>query len=543
MEYTEEQQAVIQETFNTPVVAVNALAGTGKTTTCFGVIEEAVKKGHKTLYLVFNKAMQLEAEERAKKLGLNGNVEIKTVHALAYKNIVRTGFFKGKAVSNIRVKDIADTFGTFDYDRAYFILKIFLEFLYSDYSIENIDKFLYELEQSSTFYEEAINRYSISAKDLVYLYDYIDSGQLPCPHDFYLKKFIDLLRDGKAYCKYDLVILDESQDANPCFASLLKHLRAKHLLMVGDRHQWIYAFRGSVNLMEEFENAKRLYLTHTFRFDDNIADLANRVLSVKGEKHLIKCKKSKPVKKERAIISRTNSELLRKYLSLSDMLKKLVVFERGIEEIVKLPLTIALILERKIPYLYCDRNNLQASKVIDEGFYKLFKNPVDLNLYVRELESLSKEGQASGTETDTVSAYKIADDYGTKNLTKLIHKYYASLEDDIDEESKLYMATAHSCKGQEYKKVTLLDDFRKFLTDKEYPMIENNLFALDKGFKEVLKERLRSNLPELNLLYVAFTRASDSIDYSSEVQKNLRIFDYCIKNGISIKQKKEKKGE
>lgn len=553
MKFTEEQERVIEETFNSSVVIVNAYAGTGKTTTCFGVIQEAVKRNHKVLYLVFNKAMQIETEERAKKMGLNGNVEIKTVHALAYRNIARTGFLNDKIVGNIRVKDIADVFNTFNYDRAYFILKVFLEFLYSDYSIENIEQFFYKLKQSSVFFEEVINRYAISAKDLHLIYECIEDKQLPCPHDFYLKKFIDYLKEKKIYCKYDLVILDESQDANPCFASLLKHIDAKHLLMVGDRHQWIYLFRGSVNLMEKFESVKKLYLTNTFRFDDDIAELANKILQVKGEKHLLKCNKSKTVVKEKAIISRTNSGLLQEFLRMPKSIQKCIVFERGIEEIIKLPLTIAFILEKENPYYYQNKD-VKVLDIIDESFYRLFKNIRELKNYIKEISILSHNGQASGTETDILSAYRIADSYGVDELINFIRNYnkYKKRE-ELEQNDRIYMATAHSAKGQEYKKVILLDDFSRILSKDEFDAIkkiqqeetQGNLFTsqkpeLPEELRGAIQHKLISNIPELNLLYVAITRASDTLIYTDEVAENVQVFDFCKKYDITIKPKKEK---
>lgn len=523
---TEEQEKVVEAVFSQEgnITLVNALAGTGKTTTCFAVIQEALSRGKRCLYLVFNKAMEQEAKEKAKKLGIDDkNLNIKTVHALAYMHLARTGFFQKYTVSNIRVKDIYETF-TDGYDRSYFVLKLFNEFLYSEFFEDEIEQFFEQVRQESPFYKSVIEEYSLYPSDVRKVIESIEDHTLPCPHDYYLKKFISMLKSNELFCRYDTVILDESQDANPCFASLLKSINANHLLFVGDRHQWIYGFRGSVNFMEHFEDIEKLYLTHSFRFGENIAEQANIVLQAKGEKHLLKSDKKTEARKKKAILSRTNAELLRLYLSFNPALRELIVFERGIEEIVRLPLTMALIRERMKPQVFYEKFKLDKNtntRLLDEGFLRLFKHHVDLMLYIKELEELNSNNEGGATESDTVSSYKLAVKYELDGLVDVLEEYYKH-DRERNTDDAIYMATAHSAKGQEYRDVVLLDDFPKI------------------PFPET-PDAVKSYTPELNLLYVALTRASQSLTLSDKVKQNLELLKIVAKERELKKKDKVKK--
>ncbi|MEO5562434.1 MAG: UvrD-helicase domain-containing protein, partial [Chitinophagaceae bacterium] len=79
---TEEQMAITNSTGH---IRINAVAGSGKTTT---IIEYAATrpKGSKILYLAFNKSVKLEAARKFEARGLH-NVKVETAHSLAYKYV------------------------------------------------------------------------------------------------------------------------------------------------------------------------------------------------------------------------------------------------------------------------------------------------------------------------------------------------------------------------------------------------------------------------------------------------------------------------
>lgn len=79
MEPNAEQSAILQAIYERhPYIAVNALAGTGKSTTVRFAVEGPLQ-GRNTQYLVFNKKNADEAKAR-----LPGNVRVNTAHSLAW---------------------------------------------------------------------------------------------------------------------------------------------------------------------------------------------------------------------------------------------------------------------------------------------------------------------------------------------------------------------------------------------------------------------------------------------------------------------------
>lgn len=78
------------------------------------------------------------------------------------------------------------------------------------------------------------------------------------------------------------ILINYLQDSNPCMAGVILRQRPwTGLVIVGDPYQKIYGFRGATN--ECFDDAAHppthsFYLTHSFRFGDNIAGVANVLL-------------------------------------------------------------------------------------------------------------------------------------------------------------------------------------------------------------------------------------------------------------------------
>ncbi len=80
------------------------------------------------------------------------------------------------------------------------------------------------------------------------------------------------------------VIVDEFQDNNPLNFDILKRLNPKHLLVIGDKQQSIYGFRGAnckliESFMTECPDAEVIKLEENYRSGQTILDLANRVVS------------------------------------------------------------------------------------------------------------------------------------------------------------------------------------------------------------------------------------------------------------------------
>jgi superfamily I DNA and RNA helicase len=79
---TSQQQAIIDAVAEGKDMVIQALAGTGKTTTLRMIAEHYPDK--KFLYIVFNKSQQLEAQKK-----MPSNVEPRTCDSLAWKFVNR----------------------------------------------------------------------------------------------------------------------------------------------------------------------------------------------------------------------------------------------------------------------------------------------------------------------------------------------------------------------------------------------------------------------------------------------------------------------
>ncbi len=98
-------------------------------------------------------------------------------------------------------------------------------------------------------------------------------GSLRFTHDHYLK----IWALGHPTIEADYVLLDEAQDTNPVLADVLARQSAQ-VVYVGDENQQLYAWRGAVDAMATFAPEHRRSLTQTFRFGLALADVANEVL-------------------------------------------------------------------------------------------------------------------------------------------------------------------------------------------------------------------------------------------------------------------------
>jgi cyanophycinase-like exopeptidase len=73
-------------------------------------------------------------------------------------------------------------------------------------------------------------------------------GTCPITHDVYLK----LWSLERPKISSDFLLFDEAQDANPVMLDLVMGQDAQKIL-VGDRYQQIYSWRGAVNAMQSVD--------------------------------------------------------------------------------------------------------------------------------------------------------------------------------------------------------------------------------------------------------------------------------------------------
>lgn len=101
-------------------------------------------------------------------------------------------------------------------------------------------------------------------------------GWLRYTHDYYLK----LWQLSHPRLNFDVVMLDEAQDANPVIASIVEDQVHAQRVLVGDENQQIYEWNGAVDAMKNFDIPDSAMLTKSFRFGPEIARVANETLAL-----------------------------------------------------------------------------------------------------------------------------------------------------------------------------------------------------------------------------------------------------------------------
>ncbi len=499
---TQEQIDIAEAVKTQPIIKINAFAGTGKTSTLQMIANTYRSK--KILYLAFNKAIQLEAQSK-----FPSNVDVKTTHALAYGNVKRFApMVKMDKVTNYRVMDISKILSV-DYNTANAVAVIFENWCNSS--------------SISLFSESTDDKYKLH---LQRWFDLLDNGQIDCTHSFYLKKYHLLLRSEKAKkVNYDIVLLDEAQDTNDVTLDIFNCIESPRKILVGDRHQQIYSFRGSKNVIDKI-NATELNLTETFRFPQDIADVANQILKkFKLENHNIKTKISNdmfPEINSEAYISRTNALLIAKIDDIiSDNKHNKFRTIRNPEEIFSLTKEIYFLLTG-------DRAEISKNK-----FLLNFKDEEDMDNYISETDD-------SELRTALKAAIKYKDRllYLEELAIENFKKYKVSHEADC-----LYLTTAHTAKGLEWDRVEVADDFYDFAE-----LLAKNDFEDVYAYYSALKAgKVKSDVTdEFNLFYVACTRAKkqlliDESCNSEYLDMEINDFNYIVAK-IYATLKEEYKG-
>jgi F-box protein 18 (helicase) len=460
MELTEEQKQIVACDIGPgDILKVTALAGTGKTTTL--VAYARARPRLRFLYVAFNKSVQLEAAAK-----FPDNVTCKTSHALAFPRFGSK--YKDRLISGFKVHTVQSALALSQPEEARF-------------AIDTLNQYLVSADAKVARHHIPAIARQYGGKRLAEPPDFVklanDLGRLMCngenpeigmPHDGYLK----LYQLSRPVLNYDCILMDESQDLNPVTADMLLGQADMPKIVVGDPHQQIYSFRGARNFMREVTATRELYLTHSFRFNQKIAAVANMVLArFKGEKRrVLGLKKSSGVgtKDRVTIIARTNSKIFDEAVRLVRRKKK-IGFVGGIEGY-------RLSRLKDAYYLFANR----ASDIADP-YIRSFDSFSEMELYAREVEDF-----------EIASMCKVVKEYGDE-IPPLVDTLRQSAVEA--EKAEFLLTTAHKAKGLEWKCVRLADDFP----------------SLVEGNEIIPKDRLEPD--EFNLIYVSMTRAMDSLSF------------------------------
>ncbi|AQH05557.1 hypothetical protein A9R05_41775 (plasmid) [Burkholderia sp. KK1] len=466
-------------------LVIRAFAGAGKSYT-LRLIAEA-HPDEQILLLCYNKAIQLEAAA-----SFPSNVTCKTTHSVAWFPYGER-YKQAKKIGNLKPYHLTKAYA-----------KNGMTDVFAKAIIETIENFMHSGEfefmaghvpasQSSRFHAVLLEW----CRDCVWpaMCD-VENRAIPMPEDGYLKLYQlsqpDLSArydaNGARISGYDRILYDEAQDANGATLDIVLS-QSIPVAFVGDPYQSIYLFRKAINALDLVQADEVLNLTESRRFGQGIASLATLLLSTYRDEPL-------PVRtafpdmdtlytvdrsRQYTLLGRTNGSLFRQAVSMLG--RQRMYFVGGLD---RYPFDRLV----ELWHLMSGRADL----VTDQ----LFRN-------YPSFARLEKYAQ----DTDDIEILALI--AVVKEFTSRIPDLVARIKDEAvpdyaADEADVKLSTIHRAKGLEFEQVVLLSDFKQMVTD-------------DGELVELRTPELRQ---ELNLYYVAVTRAIRAIELNEQI---LRVLD------------------
>lgn len=474
---TPQQQLISDAVAEGKDVSVQALAGTGKTSTMLMVAERHPER--RIAYVAFNRSI---ADEAGRKFG--NNVTAKTSHGFAMQDL-RSGngpytkkvSIAGRNSGARRPKDVAAA------------LRISAPVVAADVTLEPEDVAKLVMGAIRRFRQSAdpeLSRQHLGEKwakgtagrsllqfaKLAWA-DIADphSNKIFFDHDDYLK--IWALSNPRL--AFDMVIFDEAQDINEVLKKVIQD-QPTQTVVVGDSNQSIYEFRGAIDALKDWPADVVLPLTQSWRFGPAVAAVGNQYLQLLGSDLVLEGNPALSsslgsVQEPDAILTRTNVGAIGAVFAGFDAGKRvaLVGGGRDIEEIARAARDLQQGRRTKHPEL--------------SGFGSWHE--------VREYADADEDAKS------LQMFVRLVDRYTSQGLLDMIRDLVP--EDSRSEETRpeLVVSTAHKAKGREWDQVQIWGDFPQ---PKE---------STETG------ELLLPSAEELRLAYVTVTRAKDRLDLGS----------------------------
>lgn len=318
--------------------------------------------------------------------------------------------------------------------------------------------------------------------------------------DVYLK----LYQLSKPKLDYEIIYMDEFQDVNPVMLSiLLAQLQyGTQIICVGDKFQSIYKWNGAVDGFKYLpDNFKPMYLTESFRFTQDIADMATKLINIIGnDKQIIGNAVPRPHWEAlpdihgdyknwvKAVLVRNNSTMLEYLLNAYEKGQKVYVLA-DLKSLWSKLYHVANLWGNK-PVKYPDSDLAQ---------YTTFK---ELKTASEDLPELKKLINLTVKLSEGNGLYRNIE--GIKSIITL-----------DKEEASFTIATGHKSKGLGFDEVTIAED----------------IFWLREG-EAVIDKLLEEQT--LELLYVMLTRVKYKINLPDKVREvidNWESYKEQVENG------------
>jgi len=294
MRPTGEQERIVDAVRDGRDVVVQARAGTGKTATL--VLATRAIPNVRSLYLAYNKAIAVDARRR-----FGRHVDCRTLHSLAFarshpfmRERLQTPRQNGRMVAQILgiTRPLLIDRGSFEMPVDARLTAHHLGRL----AVETVKRFCYCADDELAWWQvprqqgltDDAQRH-LAEHLLPYAHRAWDDirspqGLLRYEHDYYLK----LWAAGDPQLPYELVLLDEAQDSNRLTSRLIAAQDMTQTVIVGDDCQQLYAWRGASNAMDQFPGHELHYLTQSWRFGEEIAEMGNVFLRIRGAAPLVR---------------------------------------------------------------------------------------------------------------------------------------------------------------------------------------------------------------------------------------------------------------
>lgn len=481
IDLTEEQRLIVESDIAPgETKKIIAGAGSGKTTVLDAYARYREDKGF--LYVAFNKSVQQEAERR-----FPGNTQSKTMHSIAYAEFREQFARSGRnPSSSVGYKPIRIQFRV-SIAVAALIRETLNNFLVS--ADTEILPFHAARKEDVRIPSNNPTEFLVdAAKKLWVLMKSGSSKFIPMTHDGYLKMF-QLM---KPRLSGDIILYDEAQDTNPvCTDIVLNQLNfGKGVMFCGDPFQQIYSWRGAVDALQNIQ-ADPMYLTQSFRFSNNVASYANALLEMyfhpdfklsgcSGKPDIVRGHtKIEEGVTDTGMLFRTNAKMFEKMFELA---------------------------KDNVMFYYCGDLAALLDFVMDIYFLKMgMRHMMSEGSRAKSFDNYDELTQVAKIDAELSSIRKIIEEHQGKlpEIVDAIRQNQVSFANHAD----VSVSTIHKAKGLEWKNVIVSNDITEM-------MLNGKMLPLVPDAPSHVQDVLR-NPEDINLLYVAMTRAKETLELPS----------------------------
>ena len=468
-------------------ILINAVAGSGKTTTLLQLLELS---NQKTLFLAFNKSIQEEIQLRIETKGLKQGKSM-TLHSLGL-TAIRNSYKKWK-INNGKNFDLIKKLQSNErpiFSRLSWEDKI--KFTYTLMDMNDISRlFLTDNIEEIKIHFNSMDKVMISHSDLEYVWTKLlelraeSYEQNIVEIDFNDMIYLPVLKNLHIPVEPIYLMVDEAQDLNLSQHKLIENLinqgDIKKWIAVGDRNQAIYGFSGayssSFDLFLQRGNVVELPLDICYRCSTKIIDMANEVYDVmeyaNDDEGIVEdITDSQFIKDNSMVICRNSKPLIDLYFELLGLKKDVYIkgedILTGLIRFLK-PYGSHSTDSARIEMLY--KIEELSSDNSDNGKIKLYYFKEDFEKYKKLAQHLAEK-------------YETVDSLANKVKTLF-----------VDKKNAIMLCTIHKSKGLEADVVYILDENlipSKFAKSPEQRKQENNL-------KYVARTRAKNELYFLNI--------------------------------------------